>query len=158
MKKHVAIIITSFFCLYASSQVCEKNPGVISAYYTHTTSGGKGAGLEAGMMREDFPLGIFIGCSYTKQTAQPLKEETDFSESYLSSFYLKAAARLLKPTNKFNAFLIASPQMSFRSEFDFQAGIKFMAPITQQFAIYAEPLYSTRQKSAVFNFHLAVQL
>lgn len=158
MKKVTTILSAMFFSQLSFSQTCEKNPGIISAYYTHTTKGGNGAGLEAGMLSEQFPLGIFLGCSYTKQEAQPLKEETSFSENYEASFYLKAAARLFKTKYKFNAFLIASPQMSFRSEFDFQSGIKLLAPITEQLAFFAEPLYSTKQKAVVFNFHLALQL
>jgi hypothetical protein len=128
----------------------------ISAYYSHSDKG-FGIGVEAGLLSEFSPLGATIGCNYVLYNNKTI-EKYSGSETSSSNFYFKGTVRVLKIENRMHAFLIASPQLSIESGFDFNSGGKLLFPFSERLAFQVEPLYSLKQRSYMVNFHLSLAL
>jgi hypothetical protein len=150
------------FCLCSglklSGQYCDQPQGYISIYYAHTTGKGSGVGIEAGVAKEDFPVSTFMGVSYIFSKALQNHPDSVLNNNSYSNFYLKLAYRIFKMENRMSSHIVISSQLNLLYEFNFGAGIKLFAPVSERVALEIEPFYFPKQKYYQFNFHLAFAL
>ena len=155
-------VVTILLCVIAYckcyTQSCDQPAGLISVYYNYGLNHASGIGIEAGIVDDLFPLGLIIGSNYIKQKKNNTTESSELRQNDFANFYLKAIARILRVENKISCFIVASPQLSLLSEFDFQSGFKIFLPLSERMAVQVEPLYSLKQKNCLFNFHLSLKL
>lgn len=156
MKTLTTIFLAFIISIQSNAQSCEQSPGLISAYYTHTNKG-FGIGVEAGFMSEYSPFGAMLGTNYILYNNKTIEKYSGL-ETGIANFYFKGLIRVLRVENKMHAFLVASPQLGLESGFEFNSGAKFLFPLSERLAFQIEPLYSLKQRSCQFNFHLALAL
>ena len=158
MKIAATIILSIFGCLRCYAQPCDQPAGLISAYYFHGIKHGSVFGIEVGVVDDAFPLGLILGCNYTLHKADEIEESPDNTHNDFANFYLKGIFRIARIDNRMSTFLVASPQLSFYSKFNFQSGIKIILPVSERLAFQFEPLYTLKQKTCLLNFHFSVLL
>ncbi len=156
MKTLTTIFLAFIISFHSNAQSCEQSPGLISAYYNHSNKG-FGIGVEAGFLSESSPFGVMIGCNYVLYNNKTI-EKYSGAETASSNFYFKGSVRVLRIESRMHAFLIASPQLSIESGFDFNSGAKLLFPLSERLAFQIEPLYSLKQGSYMVNFHLTLAL
>ena len=154
--KQILFIAVVFLCSAFSSKLsaqydkCGPAVSLISAYYSaeaHTKFGG---GLEAGMQGIESPFGMAAGFRFQKMSDNYFKSDSA-SFNLKTSLYLKGMMRLNQPTGMGSVLLVAAPELSVQTGFDFKAGARFMLPINGRKAIGIEPLYSVRYRTISLN-------
>lgn len=155
MKKIITILLCVNAYFKCHTQSCDQPAGLISVYYNYSINHGYGAGIEAGIVDEHFPLGLLLGCNFIKSKHKNIDEVADNAKNDFANFYLKATVRILRVENKLSVFVVAAPQLSLYSQFNFHTGIKLILPFSERFAFQFEPLYSIKPKSYLFNLHLS---
>ncbi len=124
----------------------------LTVYQTFQTGHGMGFGVEAGTWKKDAgKFSYFIGTSlvWADSTNLKIKSGAGSASQTLLSFYLKGQYQLMN-----HLYAVAAPGIVNLTYFEFQAGLRYVIPISRIIGVGIEPAYAFGQKQLVVNANM----
>jgi len=124
----------------------------LTVYQAFQTGHGMGFGVEAGTWNKDAgKFSYFIGTSlvWADNTNTKIKTATTSPSQTMLSFYLKGQYQLMN-----HLYAVAAPGIVNLSYFEFQAGLRYVLPISRIVGVGIEPAYAFGQKQLVVNANM----
>jgi|SRR5450432_699087 len=123
----------------------------LTIYHAIQTGPGMGFGIEAGSWNKDGgKFSYFFGTEVLwNNSTNYLSKDNQHSNSVMFSFYLKGQYKI---TN--HLYVVAAPGVVNLSYFEFQAGLRYVIPVTHVIGIGIEPAYAVNQRQLVLNTNI----
>ena len=155
-KIKTGALLVMFACFFSvnelKSQTCDlcKIPSFpsLTVYQAFQTGHGMGFGMEAGNWKKDGGhFSYFFGTNivWTNSGNPGAKSNATVNQTLLS-FYVKGQYKLAN-----HLYAVAAPGIVNLTYMEFQAGLRYVIPITHVIGIGVEPTYAFGQKQVVVN-------